>query len=545
MDREAVLQRILDTARELTAARYAALGILNSERTGLDRFITAGIDEKTRRVIGELPRGRGILGELISDPRPLSLVDLGAHPRSYGLPPGHPRMTTFLGTPILVRGEPWGSLYLTEKEGGARFDDHDEESLVVLAEWAAVAIENARLYDGLERRREELERAVSGLEATTAIARAVGGETELDRVLELVVKRARSLVNARGLLILLADGDELVVSAVAGRVEAAALGSRVSSAGSAPAHVVRSGHAERLADVGGGVRLGLGALAAEAETALLVPLTFRARTVGVLVALDRLSGGPEFQEEDERLMRAFAASAATAVATAQTVGAERLRLTIRSAEHERGRWARELHDETLQGLGALQVLLTAGQQSTAAGASEAAAGQAIAQIAHEIEKLQNLITELRPAALDDLGLGEALESLVERTRAVNGLDVSVEINLRRVADRHEPPLSQEFESTVYRLVQEALTNVVKHARAERVSVEVLRHGASVHIAVTDDGQGFDPRGAHGGFGLVGMHERVDLFAGNIEVQSSPGEGTTVRAQLSTSNAQRQREDPHQ
>jgi GAF domain-containing protein len=202
LDVEAVLDRLLEVAQELTGARYAALGIVDPERRGLERFLTRGIDEITQRAIGDLPRGRGILGVLIEDPKPLRLRRIGDHPRSYGFPAGHPEMNGFLGVPVLIRGQAWGNLYLTEKDGG-EFDESDEEAAVILAGWAALAIENARLYQNVDERRRELERAVTGLKATTAIARALGGETRLERVLELIVKRARALVEARMVLILL------------------------------------------------------------------------------------------------------------------------------------------------------------------------------------------------------------------------------------------------------------------------------------------------------------------------------------------------------
>jgi GAF domain-containing protein len=206
LDLEAILDRLLDTARDITGARYAALGILDASRRELERFVTRGIDEETHRTIGDLPRGRGILGLLIDDPRPLRLGEIGDHPRSYGFPPSHPPMHSFLGVPVMIRGQAWGNLYLTEKEGGVQFDDTDEQTAVTLAEWAAVAVENARLYSNAEARRAELERAVRSLEATTAIARAVGGETELERILELIVKRGRALVSARALTIMLGRG---------------------------------------------------------------------------------------------------------------------------------------------------------------------------------------------------------------------------------------------------------------------------------------------------------------------------------------------------
>src|SRR5690606_12897580 len=227
LDLERVLETALTTAREVTAARYAALGILDEGKRELERFLTLGIGPDERARIGPLPRGRGVLGELIANPRPLRLDDLGSHPASCGFPPGHPPMRTFLGVPILIRGEPWGNLYLCEKRGGASFDAADEAALTVLAGWVAVAVENVRLYQGLARHRDEVEsqrdqaeRAARALGVMTDIARSVGGETEIDRILELIVDRGRALVEARALLIMLADGEALVVAATSGELSA-------------------------------------------------------------------------------------------------------------------------------------------------------------------------------------------------------------------------------------------------------------------------------------------------------------------------------------
>ena len=538
LDNEAVLRRLLEIARELSGARYAAIGVLDDNREELERFVTSGLDEETHRAIGDLPRGRGILGELIRNPQPLRIASISDHPRSYGFPPDHPPMTTFLGAPILIRGEVWGNIYLTEKEAG-EFDELDEQSLVVLAEWAAIAIANARLYEGVASQREELERAVQGLEATTTIARALGGETDLGRILELVAKRARALVEARSLLILLVEGEELVVAAVAGEQASSTLGARVLLEGTAPGHVVASGAAERLADVGSRVRLGLGRLVDDAGTALLVPLTFKRRSLGVLVAVDRLARGPEFSAEDERLMRGFTAAAATAVATAQSVEADRLRKSIESAEHERTRWARELHDETLQGLGALRIALEGAMREKNPERALEASEQVAAGLDEEIATLQALITELRPAALTDLGLAPALESLFERTRAQHDLEVKASIDLAFGAGRHATRLTPELEGTAYRLLQEALTNVAKHADARRVEVYLTEVDGRLRIEVRDDGGGFDPAGETSGFGLVGMHERVDLLQGALAIESEPGAGTVVRADLPS----RHREEP--
>lgn len=523
LDLEPVLQRLLVLARELTGARYAALGVLDHDRRELERFVTSGVDEATRGAIGDVPRGRGVLGVLIDDPRPLRLDDVGAHPRSYGFPAGHPSMRTFLGVPVLIGGEAWGNLYLTEKEGGVTFDEGDEDVVVVLADWAGIAISNARLHASVQSRRDVLERAVAGLEATTAIARAIGDEVDLGRVLELIVKRGRALVDARALLVLLTDGADLVVAAHAGQVECGALGTRIPRDGTAAGEVLGSGRPEAIDDVSvrltpDAERLGVRG----AETALVVPLVYRGTPLGVLAAFDHLVDDESFGSAEQQLMLSFAASAATAVATAKSVQRERLRESLDAAERERRRWARELHDETLQGLAGLRVLLASALRRGDVEHLETSVRQAVDQIEMEIAGLRALITELRPAALDDLGLAAAIHSLVERVAALEGLEIDFEVDLG------EGRLPSEHETAVYRLVQEALSNVVKHADATRVEVHVARDGDDVRVRIEDDGRGFKRDVPTQGFGLVGMRERAALLGGHVSVASS-SRGTTVAA----------------
>jgi len=248
LDIEKVLDRVLATAREITGARYAALGILNERRTELEQFLTSGVDERARKAIGDLPRGRGVLGALIEDPAPLRLKDVSAHPSSYGFPMGHPVMRSFLGVPIVIRGEAWGNLYLTEKEQSAEFSEQDERAAVILADWAALAINNARLYEASEHRRQEAEKAVRGLEVTRDVAVAIGSEIALEHVLELIAKRGRALVDAKSLVIMLRDGVDLVVHASAGHVQNKR-GARLPIAGSTSGQVLEQGRTERVADV--------------------------------------------------------------------------------------------------------------------------------------------------------------------------------------------------------------------------------------------------------------------------------------------------------
>ncbi len=528
LDPEAVLDRILEEAREITGARYAALGVLNEKRTELERFLTVGIDQSTRRAIGELPRGRGVLGVLIEDPRPLRLVDVGRHPQSYGFPAGHPPMRTFLGVPILIRGEAWGNLYLTEKEDGGEFSDSDEDAAVILAEWAGTAIENARLYTGSEDRRRQLERAVQGLQAARDIADAIGGAGDLEHVLELIVKRGRALVQARTVLIMLHEGDELIVAASAGHTTDPRR-RRLPIAGSTSGGVLERGRPERVTDVASRLRIAPEELGVpDARTALLVPMLHHGSGVGVLAAFDRGEQGDAFTPADEQLLRTFAASAANAVAIRRSVEADRLRTAIAAAEEERRRWARELHDETLQALGGLRVLLASPLRRNDAAANEEAMRQAIQDIDLEIGNLRAIISDLRPSLLDDVGLLPAIKALVDRRRAA-GLEIETELSLPD-PERGGPALPAEFETTVYRLVQEALTNVVRHARANTVRLLVALTGEGVTVEVHDDGVGFDPDARTAGFGLAGMNERVYLAGGSLELTSG-STGTLLRAQL--------------
>jgi signal transduction histidine kinase len=528
LDFAAVLERVLETARELTGARYAALGILNERRSELEQFLTSGIDEQTQRAIGDLPRGRGVLGALIEHPEPLRLEDVGQHPSSYGFPAGHPPMGSFLGVPVLIRGQAWGNLYLTEKAGGS-FTERDEEAAVILADWAAIAIDNARIYEMSERRREEAEKAIRGLEATRDVAVAIGGEISLEHVLELIVKRGRALVGARSLVIMLREGDELVVHATAGHATEAH-GVRLPITDSTSGQVLQRREAERITDVQARLRIAPSAFGVlGAQTALLVPMIHRGDGVGVLAAFDRGVGSSVFGEEDEKLLQTFAASAATAVALAQSVQSDRLRSSLAAADAERRHWARELHDETLQSLGGLRVLLSSALRSEEPERREVAMRQAVEQIEHEIANLRAIITELRPAALDELGLRTAIEALLDRHREQSGFALDGELVLPDPAAGEER-LGPDIETTVYRMVQEALTNVAKHARAEHVRVVVGTVEGELRIEVHDDGIGFDPGSVDAGFGLAGMQERAALAGGVLSLDSSAG-GTALVACL--------------
>jgi signal transduction histidine kinase len=533
LDPQTVLDRVLETAREITGARYAALGILNEERTELDRFLTVGVDHETHRAIGDLPRGRGVLGVLIEEPSPLRLRDVGAHPLSYGFPAGHPVMRSFLGVPLLIRGETWGNLYLTEKEGGGGFTETDGEAATILAEWAAIAIENARLYQTSERRRRELEKAFRGLEATRDVVIAIGGEISLEHVLEMIVKRGRALADVRSLVIMLREGPELVLAAGAGHVQGAG-GTRMPIADSTSGHVLRRGEPERIDDVTARLRLAPQEFGVpDPHTALLVPMVHRGEALGVLAAFDR-SDEASFSEDDEQLLQTFATSAATAVALAQGVRSDRLRSSLAAADAERSRWARELHDETLQGLGGLRVLLSSALRRKDPEHTERSLHEAVGQLEREIENLRSVITELRPAALDELGLQPAIEALLVRHREHSGFAIDSRLELAHLQPG-AARLDAELETTVYRLLQEALTNIAKHAQARHVRVAIEQTSEELQIEVQDDGTGFAVDAQTTGFGLAGMRERVSLAGGTLRIASDE-QGTLVQAQLPCAEA---------
>jgi signal transduction histidine kinase len=232
-------------------------------------------------------------------------------------------------------------------------------------------------------------------------------------------------------------------------------------------------------------------------------------------------------------LRTFAASAGNAVALNRSVEADRLRATIAAADAERSRWARELHDQTLQSLGGLRVALASVAGRGDPGTKDGVIRQAIEDIELEIDNLRGIITDLRPSMLDDLGLLPAIEALLDRRRE-GGLEIETELSLPDPA-AGAAGLDPALETTIYRLVQESLTNVVKHANADNVRVAIACTDAGVTIEVQDDGKGFDTGQPSSGFGLAGMRERVYLAGGTLELESA-GQGTLVRARLARHDA---------
>jgi signal transduction histidine kinase len=516
---DAVLQRLVEVAVELTGARYGALGVIDRAGTQLERFITTGIDDEAREAIGDPPHGRGILGVLIRDATPLRLHEIADDPRSVGFPPNHPPMRTFLGVPVILRGVAYGNLYLTEKEGGEDFDEEDQELVTLLAAQAAVAVENARLYESATQWSRQLESLIE-------VGNALATETDLDRLLDLVARRLQDLLDARLVTVLLPTGaDELRIAAAAGVDAEELVGTAMSSSGSKSGRVLERRRSERIdsvledPEVNREVTRRLAA-----RTGLWVPLLVRDRAIGVIAVYDKLGRDPRFSDGDQRLAETFASRAAVAVDLSERVARDALRRVVEAQELERRRLARELHDETGQALTSILLGLKPLEEALEKEKNRAAVAELRELVVATLQDVRRLAVELRPKVLDDFGLVAALERLTETFAEQTGIAVDFE---SRAGEERVPA---EVETAIYRIVQESLTNVVKHAHARRVSILLTRRDRALTAVVEDDGSGFDPAAARDGFGLEGMRERVALLDGRIEVETGSS-GTTLVAEV--------------
>jgi len=515
---DALLKRLVEAAAELTGARYAALGVIDASGSELEQFVTHGIGDDLRAEIGDLPRGRGILGVLIREVKPLRLHDLAEDPRSVGFPPGHPPMRSFLGVPIMLRGVAYGNLYLTEKQGSEDFTDEDQELVTLLAGQAAVAIENARLYEASTRWSRQLQ-------SLNEVGNALATETDLDKLLDLIVRRLRELLDARVVALALPSGsEELRFAAVAGADDL--LGTRISRSESKSGKVLERRRSERIDSVidDPEVHQEISRRLA-ARTGMWVPLIGREAAIGVLEIHDKEGPDARFSHDDFRLAEAFATRAAVAVELSHRVARDAVRRVVEAQELERTRLARELHDETGQALTSILLGLKPLEEALAGHPARAALAELREHVVSALQDVRRLAVELRPAVLDDYGLVPAIERLVD---AFAEQDVRVDFH----SALGETRLPSDVETALYRVVQESLTNIVKHANAKHISVSLARRESGVAAVIEDDGAGFDQRTVReGGVGLLGMRERLALLDGRLEIESRPGAGTTVVAEV--------------
>jgi signal transduction histidine kinase len=517
---EDLLQRVVEAAAALTSARYAALGVVDATGGGLERFITVGASDEERAAIGSLPRGRGILGVLVRDARPVRLRDLSEDPRSVGFPPGHPPMRSFLGVPLHVRGTHYGNLYLTEKAGGAEFTEDDEELVVLLAAQAAVAIENARLWDSTERWLRQLE-------SLREIEKALATEVELPALLDLAARTLRELLEARLVLVVLVRPDgSLRIEAAAGDGADQTIGRPISRERSKAGRVMDRGRSERVDSILDDIELDRRLERhLKARAGIWSPLVVRDGIAGVVVALDRQAGdgSSRFTEEDLRLTETLATRIGVGIDLGQRVARTTLQSVLQAHEFERRRLSVELHDGTAQALTAIQLHLK--HLESIAGAE--IVGPVREVVRGALDDVRRISVELRPPSLEDGGLAVALRRFAGQLRDQSGIAMSVD-DVRGVAT----PLGEDVEVALYRMAQEALTNVVRHSGAAGARVAIDDSGGMVSLTIEDDGRGFSAEAiAPGRLGLVGMRERIALLGGSLRIDAFPGRGTRIEARL--------------
>jgi signal transduction histidine kinase len=516
-----VLDKTVEMAARLVGARYAALGVLDRTGSHLDRLITTGIDDTTRARIGDLPSDHGILRVLLREARPVRVADVTKEPQFFGFPPGHPQMRSFLGVPIFVRGVVYGDLYLAEKENG-EFTAADEEIVTLLGAQTGITIEKVQIHEGALH-------WIHQLEVLDELTHSVLEKREdVARLLELVARRLRELIRARGVLISVpAPSGGLRVAAADGENVADLVGTNLEPDGKL-ARVLARGKSERIdsvledPEVDQVVARRIGAV-----SALLVPLVFHARTIGVVSAFNKNGSDPRFSDDDVRVAEAFATRAALAVHISERVARETVDAMLESQESERSRLARELHDETGSALTA--ILLGLAAIDTAATLPEAhQASMALRETARRtLENVGRMAFALRPSALDEFGLVTALKDLIGRLEEQGG--PKVELKLDAPAGARLPTT---VETVVFRITQEALSNVVKHAEAKTVDIRLACRKRSVVLTIEDDGVGFSLVPGHGGeFGLVGMRERVASVNGELYIEAKPGIGTRLTVEI--------------
>ena len=502
LDLHSTLQRVIAAAARLVGARYVALGVLDASGKGLSDFITWGVDDEQRTAIGAPPRGLGILGMLITDPRPLRLHDIHEHSESYGFPANHPPMRTFLGVPVRGRERVFGNLYLTEKEGAGDFTDEDEHAVVALASAAGVAIENARLFEQTHRR--EL-----WLEATAEIQQRLLRAGNPADVLTLVSARVREVVDADlSLIVLETDAGGMRVEAVSGASEL--MGTELP----------RTGPLVDVLEHGATVRLTAGVPLPglpDVRSALLLPFTGPGGVGGALLLATKTfrTGGDWLTDEDVDALRGFAAQAEMALDRAQA-REDRAALAVFS---DRDRIARDLHDLVIQRLFATGLNLQGAARLSGRSDVEARIRASVADLDTTIRDIRGTIFALgQDGEGNDLRgqIAEAVAAAASSLGHAPRLDVSGPLNAV-VPDNVRPHLVA--------VLVESLSNAARHSGASEVRVRVAVEGARVVVEVADDGKGFTPTGRESG--LANMRRRAHDVGGVCDIRSAPDEGTTV------------------
>ena len=514
LDLAEVLGRIVESAIALVDARYGALGVISSDGERLVEFVTRGVSAEDRARIGHPPRGHGILGLLIRDPQPRRLHDIAEHPDSYGFPPHHPEMHTFLGTPIRIRDDIFGNLYMAEKQGAGDFTEEDEAILVALAAAAGVTIENARLFDASQRQRR-------WSDAVSEITQLLLEREDEDAALGLVARHALTLSRASASLVAIVDDDgglEVRANAHAEEHESpvgdatrlvAPMWTDVRSArqpillGPASASDTSSWRHEVIAAAGS---------AGSGPTAVL-PLPPGHADVGLLVV--------SWDEEAEGLPRESMPSLtdfAQQAGLALIAGRAQRDRAVMALLDDRDRIARDMHDHVIQRLFATGLSLQSASRLATHPVVQPRIEDAVDDIDAAIKEIRQAIYQLhRPLRAAEIS--ERLRTLV--VSFTEALGFSPELDIEGPVDVLAPVVAAD----VLAVVREGLANAAKHAAAARLDVRVTVDDESVCVVVSDDGIGVDPQRARGG--LVNLAERAAARSGTFEIRAEHPHGTRL------------------
>jgi signal transduction histidine kinase len=503
------LRQIVQAAVDLVDARYGAVGVLGRDGM-LTQFVHLGIDDTMRELIGDLPTGRGVLGVVIEEEKPLRLEELSAHPTSVGFPPHHPPMRTFLGVPIRARGEIYGRLYLTEKRNGLPFTDDDEVVVQALAGAAGIAIDNARLYEATRRRQR-------WLEATAEVTAALLAGSEATDVLLLIANRALELTDADYTVIALPEDpeavpdetSELIVAVCAGLDTDTMMGRRIPIAGSTSGAVFTD-HVPRSVDaLGFDLAAGLGVAFGPA---LALPMGGGESSSGVLLALRSL-GSSAFDEDQLQVVSSFADQAALALRQAESQTARR-ELEVLA---DRDRIARDLHDHVIQRLFAIGLAMHGTQR-------RAKAPAVAARLLDHVDQLHQVIQDIRVAIFDlQAGAGgPTLRSVLNEaiTDMTSDAPLRTTVRMSGPLDVVPPDLAEHADA----VVREAVSNAVRHAQATELTITVSVDD-DVTIDVTDNGIGIPETVARSG--LHNLWQRACQAGGTCEVSRPRGGGTRL------------------
>ena len=510
LELEVLLRRIVETAVELVDARFGAMGVIG-DGDRLAEFIPVGLSDGQIAEISHWPAGKGLLGLLINDPSPLRLADISAHPASFGFPTGHPPMKSFLGAPIRIRGEVYGNLYLTEKEGGGQFDAEDESVLIALAAAAGVAIENARLY-------EEARRQQRWLRATTEVTSRLLSGAEPGDALAMITEMALEMTGSDLVVVALpvGDGSTLQIEHAAGEGAKEAQDLVLPTKDSASGLVLSSGERLTIADFSTDERTSsIAKKHMRLGPAVLVPLGGPGEVRGVLTA-GRRPGSMPLSPAAADMLAAFAAQAAIALQLAE----HRRQAEQMTVFEDRDRIARDLHDLVIQRLYATGMSLQ--------GASSLITAPEVAdRVSRSVDALDDTIRDIRSAifALQTHPQGRPgsvrsrILFVAQEMAPALGFAPSLQLD-----GKLDTVLPEEIAEHLLTALREALSNAARHASASRVDVSI-RADDELRLTVRDDGVGLSASGRRSG--LANLEQRAADLGGSMSTEPAAGGGTQL------------------